>query len=144
MSPCQCLLSVPQICVHSHWTFPHWHRYNYAQVQMCVQGMQAVSFSHKCVQSFNKFKLEPAMRVSERVLGMHSTKLKAMELLRNGIHIDAADCIQITHYAEKSSPQDPWASEPSQKSRLPACANNRRASHTAQHPSRSTPICSYI
>ena len=38
----------------------------------------------------------------------------------------------------------PCASEPSQKSQLPACANNRRASHTAQHPSRSTPISSYI
>ena len=38
----------------------------------------------------------------------------------------------------------PCPSEPSQKSQLPACANNRRASHTAQHPSRSTPISSYI
>ena len=64
---CQCFLSVPQIRVHSHWTFPHWHRCNYAQVQMCVQGMQALSFSHKCFQSFSKVKLEPAMRVSEHI-----------------------------------------------------------------------------
>ena len=64
---CQCFLSVPQIRVHSHWTFPHWHRCNYAQVQMCGQGMQALSFSHKCFQSFSKVKLEPAMRVSEHI-----------------------------------------------------------------------------
>ena len=131
------------ICTYIY-TYTHMHSFFWYSSLLITDSSKVGSHQSACTSKLLNFcsASKTNLRLSETGQAPQAWRAESHEMALRPLRKQLSETGLAVQLLQ--SVVGPCASEPSQKSQLPACANNRRASHTAQHPSRSTPICSYI